>query len=124
MHFNQGHYFKNDVIKELWSVLGINKLQASPYHPQSDGLVERLNHTIPQMLSIYEAERPDYWDQWLKPPLEAYRTAEQAPTRFSPFELLYSRTPHMPAGVLFQMPPASHTESTGVSRHDKDFNKL
>ena len=38
-------------IQEISKILGINKTHTTPYHPQCDGLVERLNRNILAMLA-------------------------------------------------------------------------
>ena len=55
---DQGRSFDNAVVKELCSKLQIHKVRTSAYHPQCDGLVERLNRTLLSMLSKYAHQRP------------------------------------------------------------------
>ena len=43
--------FGSKLIQEICKLLQINKTHATPYHPQSDGLVEKLNRTIQSMLA-------------------------------------------------------------------------
>ena len=40
LHSDQGAEFESRWIKELSKMLQINKFRTTPYHPQSDGLVE------------------------------------------------------------------------------------
>ena len=51
LHADQGRNFESNVITELCKMLGIIKTGTIPYHPQSDGLVERLNRTLLNMLA-------------------------------------------------------------------------
>ena len=44
LHSDMGAQFESEVIKELSKTLQIRKTHTTPYHPQSDGLVERLPH--------------------------------------------------------------------------------
>ena len=43
---DRGANFMSSVIDEMCKILGVKKLQTMPYHPQTNGLVERLHQTI------------------------------------------------------------------------------
>ena len=47
---DRGASFTSNVIEELCKILGIKWLQTMPYHPQTNGLVERLHQTIVHMI--------------------------------------------------------------------------
>ncbi|KAI4904670.1 hypothetical protein NFI96_001896 [Prochilodus magdalenae] len=79
---------------------GIKGIRTTPYHPQTDGLVERFNQTLKQMLRKFVNETGTDWDQWLPYLLFAYREVPQASTGFSPFELLYCREVRGPLSLL------------------------
>ncbi|XP_044860022.1 uncharacterized protein LOC123363206 [Mauremys mutica] len=74
-------------------LLGVKQLRTSVYHPQTDGLVERFNRTLKDMLKKFPPEELRHWDQFLPPLLLAIREVPQASTKFSPFEQLYGRRP-------------------------------
>lgn len=61
----------------------------SPCHPQTDGLVERFNQTLKNMLKKFVSDTGKDWDRWLSLMLFAYRAVPQESTGFSPFELVY-----------------------------------
>ena len=51
LHADQGRNFESLLMKETCQLLGVQKTRTSPYHPQSDGLIERFNRTLFNMLS-------------------------------------------------------------------------
>ena len=81
------------VLKELLSILQLRQLRTSVYHPQIDGLVERFNKTLKQMLRKVMDVDGKNWDQLLSHVLFAFCEVPQASTGFSPFKLLYGRRP-------------------------------
>jgi len=61
-HFDQGRQFESIVLKEVANLLQIKKPRTTPYHPQSDGLVERFNQTLLGMLFTALGEHPWEWE--------------------------------------------------------------
>ena len=88
---DQGSNFTSKLMSEIYRLLHIHPIRTSPYHQQTDGLVERFNGTLKAMLRKVAVEDVKNWDRWLPFLLFAYREVPQASTGFSPFELLYGR---------------------------------
>ncbi len=88
------------LLKQVYQLLGIRAIKTTPYHPQTDGLVERFNQTLKSMLWKFVSKSGSDWDQWLPYLLFAYREVPQASTGFSPFELLYGRQGRGPLDLL------------------------
>ncbi|XP_068069442.1 uncharacterized protein isoform X2 [Danio rerio] len=100
---DQGTNFMSTLLKQVYQLLGIKSLRTTPYHPQTDGLTERFNQTLKQMLRKFVDETGKNWDQWLPYILFAYREVPQASTGFSPFELLYGHEVRGPLTLLKEM---------------------
>lgn len=66
IHSDQGKQFESDIIAEICKLLKINKTRTTPYHPQSDGLVERYNRTLVSMLATCAEEHPFMWEKHVK----------------------------------------------------------
>nr|CAH0102648.1 unnamed protein product [Daphnia galeata] len=43
----------------------VKKIKTTSYHPQTDGLVERFNRTLCDMLACYVTDEPECWDKYL-----------------------------------------------------------
>ena len=97
---DQGSNFTSQLLQEVYRLLHIQPIRLSPYHPQTDGLVERFNQTLKTMLRKTAKEEGKNWDKLLPYVLFAYREVLQTSTGFSPFELLYGRQVRGPLDVL------------------------
>lgn len=100
---DQGPQFTSGLMREVSRLLSIRQLTTTPYHPACNGLVERFNGTLKQMLKRMCAEKPRDWDRFIAPLLFAYREVPQASLGFSPFELLYGRTVRGPMTILKEL---------------------
>lgn len=74
----------------------------SAYHPQSNGLDERLNQTLKASLQRLVNDQQDDWDSLVDNVLFAYRTSRQDSTRFTPFYLMYGREAKLPIDASVQ----------------------
>lgn len=100
---DMGSQFTSGLMKEVSRLLSVRQLTTTPYHPACNGLVERFNGTLKQMLRRMCVEKPNDWDRYLAALLFAYREAPQASLGFSPFELLYGRTVRGPMLILKEL---------------------
>ena len=108
---DNGPQFVSSVMSELARLTSIHQVHSTPYQPMSNGLVKRFNTTLKNMLVRMCTERTRDWDRYLEPLLFAYRETPQESTRFSPFELLYSRTVRGPVASLKELWSSESTDS-------------
>eukprot|EP00731_Ephydatia_muelleri_P034076 Em0046g19a len=97
---DQGSNFTSQLLAEIYQLLHVHPIRTTPYHPQTDGLVERFNKTLKEMLRKVAADDGANWDKWVPYLLFAYREVPQDSTGFSPFELLYGRAVRGPLDIL------------------------
>uniref|UniRef100_A0A8C6LCR8 ribonuclease H n=1 Tax=Nothobranchius furzeri TaxID=105023 RepID=A0A8C6LCR8_NOTFU len=97
---DQGTNFTSKLLREVYALLGVTGIKTSPYHPQTDGLVERFNKTLKSMLRKFVKNSGKDWDHWLPFLLFAYREVPQASTGLSPFQLLYGHHVRGPLDIL------------------------
>ena len=114
---DQGSNFTSQLLAELYRLLHVHPIRTSPYHPQTDGLVERFNQTLKAMLRKTATREGKDWDKLLPYVLFAYREVPQASTGFSPFELLYGRDVRGPLDVLRETWEASQQSDESVVSH-------
>ena len=112
LHSDQGRQFESDLVKEICSILRIVKSRTTPYHPQSDGLVERFNRTLKHMLSTTVRDHPFDWEDRLRKVCMACNTSIHASTSYTPFYLMFGREARLPIDIVFgtKTPPS---ESVG-----------
>ena len=109
LHSDQGRNFESDVIAEVCRLLGVVKTRTTPYHPQSDGLVERFNRTLLDMLATAARERPFDWENQLRRLCLAYNTSTHPTTGETPFFLMFGRQVRMPIDIMYGNPTPQPT---------------
>lgn len=114
IHTDQGREFESHLFTQVCTLLGIEKTKTTPYHPQSDGLVERFNRTLRQMLSIFVSENFDDWDDLLPCLLMAYRATEHKSTKCTPNLMMFGRETNFPFDLIVGKPPNNPTENCPV----------
>ena len=92
LHSNQGRNFESAILSQTLQAFGVQKSRTTAYHPQGDGMVERFNRSLLQLLRSY-VDTQDDWEYYLPLVLYAYRTAVHSSTGASPFLLMYGRLP-------------------------------
>ncbi len=108
---DQGTPFMSRLMADLCRLLRVKQLRTTVYHPQTDGLVERFNQTLKQMLRRVVAEDRRDWDLMIPYVLFGIREVPQASTGFTPFELLFGRQPRGLLDVAkeaWEQQPAAH----------------
>lgn len=88
---DRGKAFTAGLVDAVMQLSGTSHRKSTAYHPQTNGLTERLNKTIADMLSMYTDVEHKTWDAVLPYVTFAYNTAQQDTTRMTPFFLLYGR---------------------------------
>ena len=87
--------------KEMYKRLGVELRNSTPLHPQANGLVERFNQTLKNMIHhVVNSDRPREWHLRLPYLLWAYRELPNSTTGLSPYQLVYGRLGRGPLAVL------------------------
>lgn len=129
MHTDQGQDFESKLIKEMCDVAGIKKCRTTPYHPRGNP-VERFNWTLLGMLGTLEDKQKSKWKDFVKPLVHAYNCTRNEVTGFTPYELMFGRTPHLPVDLTFDLPlrePQHKTHSQyvqGLKTHLEESFKI
>ena len=101
LHSDQGRQFEANVMQEVCHLLQIDKTRTTPYHPQSDGLVEHFNRTMLAMLASTVEEDPSNWEQHLRKVCMAYNTSVQPSTGYTPFYFMFGHLARLPVDIMY-----------------------
>ena len=98
---DRGRNFLSNLVKDINQLCQTSHLLTTAYHPQTNGLTERFNKTLADMLSMYVDVEQKNWDTILPFVTFAYNSAKQETTGFSPFFLVHGRDIQTPLDVIF-----------------------
>ncbi len=96
---DRGKQFLSEVLRHVNEYLQVRKINTTPYHPQTDGLVERFNSTLENLLAKFGNDHQDNWDDLLPYVLSAYCMSLHEATGDTPFYLLYGCDPYLPVDI-------------------------
>ena len=86
-------------------LLEIDKTRTCPYRPQSDGMIERFNRTVAQMLATFVKGNRRDWDEHLPYLMLAYCSTLHESTRCSPNMMVFGLDLALPIAVIAGTPP-------------------
>ena len=120
IHSDQGRDFQANVMQEICNILKIKKSKTTPYHPQSDGMIERMNRTIVDMLSKFVNENQKDWDEKLPKLMMAYRTSVHETTQFTPAYLMFGRELRLPIDIACSIPSSENQTTAQYAKRLQD----
>ena len=100
---DNGTNFVSTMMRQFCDRTGIHQIKTSPYHPQTDGMVERFNSTLKRLLRKLTQKGTMEWDKCLPFILWAYRGSIHKSTSYSSYELMFGRTMRTPLDELVEM---------------------
>ncbi|XP_060085269.1 uncharacterized protein LOC132564648 [Ylistrum balloti] len=101
VHTDQGTNFESDMMKELCSILGMERSRTTPYHPMGNGTTERFNRTWLNMLRTLEESEKCDWARHISSLVHAYNCTRHDSTGLSPFQLMFGREPRLPVDIAY-----------------------
>ncbi|MCO5586855.1 hypothetical protein L7F22_040800 [Adiantum nelumboides] len=96
---DRGPGFRGDLVGELMEQLGISRRHSSPYYPQCNGLVDKVNGMICRIITKQGNNRPKDWDRHLNAALWAYRTSFKTTLGYTPYQLVFVKEAILPIEV-------------------------
>ena len=114
---DNGKPFVSKLIQQVCRNFSIIHKTTTPYNPQSNGLIERFNKTLGQILQKRTEEEKDDWDLYLPATLFTYRTIKQESTKSTPFFLMYGYEPKTPFDSDHHIYERSSPKFDAILRH-------
>lgn len=120
-HSDQGPNFEAAVVQELCDLYGAKKSHTTPYHPAGNGLSERFNRTLLNMLGTLVEEKKGHWAEYLPEMLHAYNNTVHSSTGYAPSYLMLGRHARVPVDVVMGLPPTEErvTVQDWVQNHQQ-----
>ncbi|XP_068209304.1 uncharacterized protein [Palaemon carinicauda] len=98
-----GSKFTSRVFKSKCAELAIQHITSVPYHPESQGVVERFHQTLKCILKKYCYEQGEDWDKGLPFALFAIRNFPNSSTGVAPFELIFGHKVRGPLEIFHEL---------------------
>jgi transposase InsO family protein len=93
---DNGTHFTASMMSELFKKIGVTHLYSTPYHPMTNGQIERYNATMDAKIGALSNENRTNWDEQLPFVTFNYNTSIHTTTGQIPFEMMYGRSPILP----------------------------
>ena len=114
IHTDQGSNFESSLFKAFCRKFEIAKTRTTPYHPSSNGQVERFNRTLLPMIRSYIEGKQQYWDRDLSLLMVALHSTVNRQTGFTPNRLMLGREVFQPADLLFETATVNGPQETAA----------
>jgi hypothetical protein len=102
---DQGTDFLSKTFTEMCKLLKINKINTSPFHPQTNGSLERSHRTLAEYLRHYVDKNLNDWDNFLPYAFFVYNSTEHSSTNYQPYTLLYGKNLEIPVNLKREPEP-------------------
>lgn len=99
---DRGRQFLSQILEAILKAFNAVLKTTSSYHSQTNGLTERFNGTLADMISMYITSNHTNMDTVLPFMTFALNTAVQTTAGFSPFRLVYGREPTCFIDTIYQ----------------------
>lgn len=90
---DRGKNFLAKSVEDLCTTYGISRNVTVSYRPQSNGLTERFNKTLVDMIAAYINSDQTNWDKYLQACVFAYNASKHSTLQESPYSLMFRRQP-------------------------------
>jgi len=117
---DNGTAFISKAVSDTFASFGIHGKHSTPYNPQSNGIVERVNRTLKSSLAKYAFNNEVSVLTHLQSVVAAYNASVHSTTGYSPFYMMHHRHPSTPlSATLVNQPEVSVTDSVAYGTSNR-----
>lgn len=117
---DRGKQFEAKLFNELARLTGTKHLRTTAYHPQANGIIERMHRTLKGAIKCHTSSN---WIDSLPIVLLGLRSTFKTDLNATPAEMVYGSTLKLP-GEFFDKPSNEYTESEFVDKLRKVMDNL
>ncbi|GBN70242.1 Transposon Ty3-I Gag-Pol polyprotein [Araneus ventricosus] len=120
---DQGSQLRSSLFVEFTRMLGTQKIKTTPYHPISNGIVERFHRHLKSAIKAHENEK---WSELIPIILLGIRTAVKEDLQSSCSELVYGTTLRLPCDMIdvSDIPPCDIEFITDLRHRMQQLNPV
>jgi len=119
---DQGRQFESEIFKALTKRLGTIHVHTSPYHPQSNGALERFHRTFKTSLKIL-ADNNSHWVDVMPHVLLGWRNTPSTSTSATPSQALFGTSTRFMADLTDCNVTPNEQEILSARTHFENLNK-
>jgi len=105
-----GTEFLSRIFKEVCQLLKIKKSSTTPYHPQSNGSLERSHRTLGEYLRSFVEKDHQNWDSYIPFAMFCHNSTVHSSTNFQPYQLVYGNEIVVPNSFMRDPDPQYNYE--------------
>jgi len=124
IHSDRGAEFCSKIFREMCRAFKIDKTFTTPFRPQGNGQVERMNRTLGSMLRAYTNEYQTDWDEYLPLCAMAYNGSKHSSTDYTPNFLMFGRDFRVPLELVLPSPDDDRHFSVNYDSMDHFIKRM
>lgn len=102
---DNGPEFVSEIFSNVCKILKIDKSVSSPYHPQTNGGLEKTHRVIKEMLRHNVDKHAQNWCEHIPFVVFSFNSAVHESTKYQPYELLYGNPVQIPSVFQRKLEP-------------------
>ena len=121
---DNGTEFNNAILEEICQIYNINKINIIAYHPASNGLVERQNRKIIQILKQINNPPSFHWDEWICQVASTLNSSINKAIAETPHFIVFGQDKRLPYSIVTSNPKPLYNPDDYAKLRLNDFHKI